>query len=246
VAFVVRHSDGEPNRRICVEYNSSTPTFDPGTRSISGEEVLSLSRVRYQAVDFGGSLGRAVCQVEKEPSQPPGGFTQKNCLGNPYWVLWTSAQSGGWSSAGSGISSQTYADGDAEGLSYGQLSPANPAGICPPPQPKPTPSSTTSPTTSPAAVPSAGGKTPSGRGPTGSPAAGGAAGSPVPGAAVDTPTGSPTAPASAAPATANPNRTPHKTAASGPEVAGVLAAAAAGAALLAMLVLQVLMPRLRR
>ena len=236
-AIVVEHADGTM-RTTCVGFDAA---------QVTGKQLLDASPIPY-GVSPDPNYGDAVCSVDGEPtSYPP------NCLTLPsYWALSRASYGSPLIVANKGIDGLWFADGDALGLRYVRSSSQpeaptkSPAGICPPPQPKPTPSSTTSPATSPAARPSPGGRTPSGRGPTGTPAAGGAAGSPVPGAAVDTPTGGPTAPASAAPATANPNPAPQKTAASGPEVAGVLAAAAAGAALLAMLVLQVLMPRLRR
>jgi hypothetical protein len=196
-------------------------------------------------VEFGGSLGRAICQVGNEPPQPPGGFTQQNCFGNPYWVLWTAGQKGGWSSAGSGISNQAYADGEAEGLSYGPPSPASPVGVCNPPQS--TPASTPAPaaTTPPAAgQPTRGGIAP-GQG-AGSPRVGGPTGSTVPAGGGDGAPPSPTPSSSATPRGAGPSRTRNQQALPGPAAEGLVAAAAAGVILLAMLIAQVLLPRLRR
>jgi len=165
VALVINHADNTGPTR-CVAFNPATPTFDAGTRSISGEEVLALSQVGYQAVDFGGSLGRAVCQVDSEPSAPGGGFTTRNCLGNPYWVLWRASSSGGWISAGSGITNQRLADGDAEGLSFGGSPSRGPHGLCPAAQPWPAPPAT-APTTAgqqvgPGSIPGSAGSVPGG------------------------------------------------------------------------------------
>jgi hypothetical protein len=163
VALVINHADNTGHTH-CVAFNPATPTFDGGTRSISGEEVLTLSQVGYQAVDFGGSLGRAVCQVDGEPSAPAGGFSTRNCLGNPYWVLWRASSSGGWTSAGSGITNQRFADGDAEGLSFGGSPSRDPHSLCPAAQPWPPPP-TTAPTTggpqvAPGSIPGSAGSAP--------------------------------------------------------------------------------------
>lgn len=143
IAISVRHSDGEPSWLICVPYDSSTPTFDPGTNSITGEEALTLSGHHYQTWHYNDSMGDELCQVDNEPVTPSGGFTGSNCFGNPYWETWT-WQNGGWRVSSYGITNERYPDGGAEGLSYGQPGPASPLGVCPPPQPRPTPSSSTS------------------------------------------------------------------------------------------------------
>jgi hypothetical protein len=244
VAVEVRHSDNETNPRLCVQFDASTPTFDPATRSITGEEALVLSGIHYQAVDFGGSLGRAVCQVGNEPPLPEGGFTRQNCFGNPYWVLWTAPQGGGWSSAGSGISNQAYTDGEAEGLSYGQPSPASPAGVCAPLQTTSTPPPIPAPTTSPGGQPTRGGIAP--RQGTGSPSVYGPTGSTTQAGGGDGARPTPTPSSSATPTAVAPSPTKNQQAPGGPATEGVVAAAAAGVILLAMLLAQVLLPRPRR
>jgi hypothetical protein len=124
-------------RNVCVAFNAATPTFDSANRSISGEEVLALSKVIYQAVDWGGDLGRAVCQVDAEPATPSGGFSTGNCLGYPNWVVWHRSPGGDWMSSRQGITSLRLADGDAEGLSRGGAALQSPSGLCPPAQPWP-------------------------------------------------------------------------------------------------------------
>jgi hypothetical protein len=234
-AIVVEHADGTPLRTLCIGFDAA---------QVTGKQLLDASGIQY-GLSSDPNYGNAVCQVDNEPkSYPPNCFSLPN-----YWSIWQAGYGQAWKYATKGVDGVTLRDGDAIGFHYvpqpSPAPPASPAGICPPPQPKPAPSSTTSPTSPPAAGPSAGGGTPSGRGASGAPALGGAAASPVP-ATVDAPTGGPTAPAPGVSATAHPSRTSGKAAASGPPVDGVLAAAAAGAALLAMLVLQVLVPRLRR
>jgi hypothetical protein len=120
VAVVVQHGDGRVLSR-CVS-NAGT-----------GTQVLDAATIQYATVHFGGSLGDAVCQVDGEPSTPPGGFTRDNCLGNPYWGLWAARRGGSWSPTSHGVTNTTFADGDAEGLRYGDGStpPASPAGTCP-------------------------------------------------------------------------------------------------------------------
>jgi hypothetical protein len=134
---------------------------------------LRLSGHHYQTWTH-PSLGNELCQVDNEPPTPQGEFTGSNCLqvtnGSPYWVTWTWGNST-WSGS-SGITSERYSDGGAEGLSYGQPGPASPVGACPPPQPRPTPSSSTSSSSPPLSSPHpgspAGSATSSGSGGSGS------------------------------------------------------------------------------
>ncbi len=132
VAMVVQHSDGRSVSR-CVSFSAG---------SVTGEQALDASGIEHQYYDYGGSLGRAVCQVDGEPATPAGGWTRDNCLGYPYWSTWTARGGGGWGGARQGISNTTYADGDAEGFRYGDgSSPPPPAtGVCPRPPASPTPS----------------------------------------------------------------------------------------------------------
>ena len=134
VAVVVEHSDGRSLSR-CVSFTAA---------SISGEQALDASGIEHQYYDYGGGLGRGVCQVDGEPATPDGGWTRNNCLGYPYWSTWTARGGSSWSGASQGISNTSYADGDAEGLRYGDGSgPPPPAlGVCPrPPSPQAPPAS---------------------------------------------------------------------------------------------------------
>jgi hypothetical protein len=190
----------------------------------------------YQTVDFGGSLGRALCQVDNQPSTPAGGFTQGNCFGSPYWMTWTSRQGSGWMSATSGITNEMYADGDAEGLSYGQPGPASPSGICPPPQPlpQPTPSSRASPVPVASPVGTSDHATPS------VPAAATSATSPVPSTTPDAANGTVATSPQASPPAVNPSRASGTAPGSGafaPPL-GWVATAVAAMALLGLLAVQ--------
>jgi hypothetical protein len=123
VAVVVEHADGRSISR-CVTFTGA---------GITGEQALDASVIQRQYYDYGGSLGKAVCQVDGEPVTPSGGWTRNNCLGYPYWSTWTARSGGGWSGATHGVSNTNYADGDAEGLRYGDgTGPPPPAlGVCP-------------------------------------------------------------------------------------------------------------------
>ncbi|MFN2582965.1 MAG: hypothetical protein ABR498_09530, partial [Candidatus Dormibacteria bacterium] len=107
--------------------------FDGG--SITGEQILQASGVEYATSSY-GSMGDAVCQIDEEPSSyPPGCWTSSS----PYWAMFVSRAGGGWSVSSRGVSSQTFADGDAEGFRYDSQSgapaqPASPAGVCAPAQ----------------------------------------------------------------------------------------------------------------
>ena len=122
-ALVVEHGDGVLTR-VCVSFSGS---------QVTGEQLLDLSRVPYNTVDF-GSYGKAVCQIQGEPaSYPPTCWTGSS----PYWAMFVSRGGGAWQSSSLGISSQTFRDRDAEGFRYeaqsDSSSPPSPAGICPAP-----------------------------------------------------------------------------------------------------------------
>jgi hypothetical protein len=120
VTLVIEHGDGGVVG-LCVGFDGT---------SISGEEILQASGLEYATAGY-GSLGDAVCQIDDEPA------AYSSCLpsGGSYWVVFVSRGGGSWQTAGSGISTLTFASGDAEGLRYDSQSgvdppPASPAGIC--------------------------------------------------------------------------------------------------------------------
>ncbi|HXZ99782.1 MAG TPA: hypothetical protein VEK76_05480 [Candidatus Binatia bacterium] len=121
VALVVEHGDGSIVTR-CVAFSGT---------SISGEEVLRKSGLGYGTASFSG-LGDAVCQIDREPPA----YTSCLPTTGDYWVLFSARPGGAWTEASTGISSQTFHSGDAEGFRYDPISGADPppsqspAGVC--------------------------------------------------------------------------------------------------------------------
>ena len=121
VALVVEHADGHTIRR-CVGFNGQT---------ITGAQVLKASGLEVGTVTY-ASLGEAVCQIDAEPaSYPPSCLTSTS----PYWATFVSRHGGPWTAADHGVSSETFASGDAEGFRYDPQSgsaaaPSSPAGAC--------------------------------------------------------------------------------------------------------------------
>jgi len=120
VTLVVEHGGGRVIG-LCIGFDGS---------SIGGEEVLQASGLEY-ATGGDGSLGEAVCQIDDEPA------AYSSCLpsSGPYWAVFVARAGGAWEDAASGISTLTFASGDAEGFRYDPQDgpdppPASPAGIC--------------------------------------------------------------------------------------------------------------------
>lgn len=253
-ALVVEHGNGAVIRE-CVAFAED---------QITGEQVLQDAQQQhggvpeYATADF-GSNGKAVCQIDDEPTQyPPGCWTASS----PYWAMFVSRGGGGWVTSSRGISSQTFADGDAEGFRYegqsDQSTPPSPAGICPPPAP---PATATPAATQPAATPSSGASTGGSRtpGPTSSGVSGGGSSpgpvalSPGPDAvAVVTPSAAvspPPAPSVSASGSASSGAvalaSPPHPASGSSSPAGALTAAALGGALAALLAVQAVRRRRR-
>jgi hypothetical protein len=120
VTLVVEHADSSVIG-LCIG-------FDGG--SITGEQILQASGLHYATQSY-GSLGDAVCQIDGEPA------SYGSCLpaSGSYWAMFVSRGGGGWQVADHGISSETFADGDAEGFRYdaqngAEPAPASPGGIC--------------------------------------------------------------------------------------------------------------------
>ena len=98
--------------------------------SITGEQILQASGLEYATQSY-GSLGDAVCQLDSEPA------SYGACLpaSGSFWAMFVSRGGGDWQNADHGISTENFADGDAEGFRYDSQSgpeppPASPAGIC--------------------------------------------------------------------------------------------------------------------
>lgn len=126
---VVTHLSGRPIPvRVCVAFDED---------HISGSDLLNRSGIQWQSDAYLGQ-GTAVCQVDHEPQTPP----RDSCLGHnndPYWSIWTAPYGGSWTYAQRAITALVIHDGDAEGLRYQQPDgggPPDPAGTsCPPPAP---------------------------------------------------------------------------------------------------------------
>ena len=118
-ALVVEHGDGSVVAR-CVTF---------GTATVTGEQLLDSSGIGWSGQTF-GSYGEAVCAVDGEPAH------YAACPGqDSYWALFVSRAGGAWQLSGTGISSLTLRDGDAEGLRYVPAvgvpaPPPSPAGVC--------------------------------------------------------------------------------------------------------------------
>jgi hypothetical protein len=144
VALVVQHGDGSA-KAYCITFSGA---------SLTGEQVLDASKIPYQTVSF-GSLSKAVCQVDDEPTTfPPECWTSQS----NFWALFVARAGGQWRPASVGISNLMLHDGDSEGLRYEpQASPILPTiyGNCPvaTPTPKPTPEPTAGATGTPRPVP---------------------------------------------------------------------------------------------
>jgi len=120
VTLVVEHGDGRVVG-LCIGFDGST---------IGGEEVLQASGLEYATGGY-GSLGEAVCQIDHEPAS----YTSCLPASGPYWAVFVARGGGAWEDAASGISSLSFASGDAEGFRYDPQDgadppPASPAGIC--------------------------------------------------------------------------------------------------------------------
>jgi len=117
-ALVVEHSDGRVIR-VCVGFDSET---------ISGDQLLASSGVEAATAGT-AAFGKEVCQVDGEPATYPNTCWTTT---SPYWVLFVSRAGGAWTASNLGVSSQVFANGDAEGFRYDPQNGPEP----PPPSPK--------------------------------------------------------------------------------------------------------------
>ncbi len=120
-SLVVEHGDGHA-LRVCIGFDSP---------ALTGDEMLQAGGIQHGEVDY-GPLGKAVCQIDSEPATYPNTcWTQTS----PYWVVFVSRAGGAWQASGQGVSSLTFADGDAEGFRYDSqtgpaAAPVSPGGTC--------------------------------------------------------------------------------------------------------------------
>lgn len=120
VTLVIEHANTQVIG-LCIGFDGAT---------ITGEQILQASGVEYATQSY-GSLGDAVCQIDGEPA------SYGSCLPatGPYWAMFVSRDGGAWQGADHGVSTETFADGDAEGFRYddqggAEPPPVSPAGIC--------------------------------------------------------------------------------------------------------------------
>jgi hypothetical protein len=227
VAVVVEHGNGAVLTG-CVAFSAD---------QVTGEQVMQLSGIEYATTSYGG-LGKAVCQVDHEPaSYPPSCWTASS----RYWAMFVSRSGGAWAVSNQGVSSQVFRDGDALGWHYvpqsgaGGGPPPSPVGVCSSGGPTPVPS-----ISAPAPPPAATKPPPST--PT-TPAPGGvaAAASPTSPAATESPAG-PSPSATPSPSRSIARKSPGSDALN----LGWAAAAVAIGSLAGLLLLQLLLPLIRR
>jgi len=119
-AVVVEHGDGRVLSH-CVEMGGTT----------KADAILSASGIEVRYIDYGGSLGHAVCQIDYEPqSYPATCFTASS----PYWTFFID-QGSGWRVSPGGVSNTDIHDGWAIGFRYNPQSggggaPPSAAGVC--------------------------------------------------------------------------------------------------------------------
>jgi hypothetical protein len=101
-ALVIEHGGGEIVSR-CVTFAED---------HLSGLQLIQRSGIEYQVRNF-GSLGNAVCQLDREPATVPAG-----CFGSG--ATWQYFQRTGtsWKQASAGPQTSTVADGGMDGWLY--------------------------------------------------------------------------------------------------------------------------------
>ena len=101
-ALVIQHASGSVITR-CVAF---------AEEQITGLQLVERSGVQYESQGF-GSMGSAMCQLDREPSTVPPG-----CFGSgPYWQYFH-RQGAGWQTSPLGASSSPLHDGDMDGWRY--------------------------------------------------------------------------------------------------------------------------------
>jgi cell division septation protein DedD len=110
-ALVIQHSSGSLITR-CVAFAEA---------QITGLQLVQRSGVSYTAQDF-GSIGSAMCQLDREPSTVPAG-----CFGSGRYWQYFHRQGGAWQASMVGASSSTLHDGDMDGWRYAAGAAQSPA-----------------------------------------------------------------------------------------------------------------------
>jgi hypothetical protein len=101
-ALVIQHASGSVITR-CVAFAED---------QITGLQLVERSGVQYEAQNF-GSIGSAMCQLDREPSTVPSG-----CFGSgPYWQYFH-RRGDTWQTSAFGAGSSALRDGDMDGWHY--------------------------------------------------------------------------------------------------------------------------------
>jgi hypothetical protein len=101
-ALVIEHGSGRIISR-CVSFAED---------HLSGVQLIQRSGLEYQVKSF-GSLGNAVCQLDREPASVPAG-----CFGSAATWQYFQRSGGGWKQASSGPDTTTVGDGGMDGWLY--------------------------------------------------------------------------------------------------------------------------------
>lgn len=117
-AYVMVEHSSMTTIQKCVGFSGDT---------IDGQSVMDQSGIKYQAQDFHGSLGKAMCQIDNEPAHYDKCFSDNG----PWWLLFVDT-GGQWAAAQSGY--QKVMLHDKESLGWVFTAASSPA---PPPLPKP-------------------------------------------------------------------------------------------------------------
>jgi hypothetical protein len=99
---VIQHSSGQVLSR-CVAFAED---------QITGLQLIQRAGIEYQAQDF-GSMGSAMCQLDREPSPAPA-----DCFGSSRYWQYSHRGGGGWQAASTGASTSVLHDGDMDGWRY--------------------------------------------------------------------------------------------------------------------------------
>jgi hypothetical protein len=115
VASIAPAQAGSSRAVIVIGNSTYTISFNG---SISGLQALQMV-ASVETVNFGGSLGNAVCKINGVGNAP----TSSTCLvgpGGAYWRYFRAAPGAtGWSYSSTGASGTTVTDGSVEGWYYG-------------------------------------------------------------------------------------------------------------------------------
>ena len=79
---------------------------------ITGLQLIQRAGVEYQSQEF-GSMGSAMCQLDREPSPVPAA-----CFGSSRYWQYSHRVGDGWQTASMGASSSVLYDGDMDGWRY--------------------------------------------------------------------------------------------------------------------------------